>query len=112
MWILESNIWGKYRISILNDAYLYMIYEKIRGFHILLKAAKADCECLLYDRHALIYCVMCLAAKVNRSMPDFLRKMYQVAAVIQNGNARDGLRKPSESDKIEKSNSITGVEER
>lgn len=45
-------------------------------------------------------------------MPDFLRKMYQVVAVIQNGNARDGLRKPSESDKIEKSNSMTGVEER
>ena len=45
-------------------------------------------------------------------MPDFLRKMYQVAAVIQNGNACDGLHKPSESDKIEKSNSMTGVEGR
>ncbi len=44
-------------------------------------------------------------------MPDFVRKMYQAAAV-KNGNARDGLRKPSESDKIEKSNSMTGVEER
>ena len=44
-------------------------------------------------------------------MPDFVRKTYQTAAV-RNRNACDGLRKPSESDKIEKSNSITGVEER
>lgn len=50
-------------------------YEgKPQGGCIHEQVAKADCECPLYDRHALIYCAMRLTAKVNRSMPDFTRK--------------------------------------